>query len=142
MMHRSRDDFQPAQLQLSKPATEIPIRSVPELVDFNAVTNPDALFCFQAVKASASLVAETKHEGGFDGMPVTMSQLREAILRCKDFLTANGVLVVPPRKTEDGKLLKSLPVALFMDSDLGLLVHLVALMGLGVPVCVSTTVIA
>jgi len=141
-MHHSRDDFQPAQLQLSKPAAEIPIRSVPELVDFNAVTNPDALFCFQAVKASASLVVKTKQEGGFDDIPVTMSQLRDAILRCKDFLTVNGVIVMPPRKTEDGKLLKNPPVALFMDSDLGLLVHLIALMGLGVPVGCSTTAIA
>ncbi|KAF2968004.1 hypothetical protein GQX73_g5534 [Xylaria multiplex] len=112
--------FRRPYLRVDKPSNDISIRSVPELVDFNAVTNPDALFCVQAIK-------------GLADKAVTMGQLRDAVIRCK-FALQKSLYIRSPIATEDGKILKSPPVALFMDSDLGLLFHLLALMGLGVPV--------
>ncbi|KAI0541768.1 hypothetical protein GGR58DRAFT_456119, partial [Xylaria digitata] len=113
--------FRRPHLRLDKPNNDVSIRSVPELVDFNAVNNPDALFCVQAIK-------------GLADRAVTMSQLRDAVIRCKDALQQDSLNVRSPIRTEEGKILKNTPVAVFMDSDLGLLVHLLALMGLGVPV--------
>ncbi|KAI1432578.1 hypothetical protein GGR50DRAFT_673698 [Xylaria sp. CBS 124048] len=129
------DDFVPARLDLKKPTDELSIRTAPELVDYNAVTNPDALFCLQAVKNETTMTTTTTtpHQS-FDVVPMTMRRLRDAIIRCQDHLTESGLILKCPHHTADGKLIKSEPVALFMDSDLNLFIHLMALMGFGVPV--------
>jgi acyl-CoA synthetase (AMP-forming)/AMP-acid ligase II len=104
------------------------IRTIPELIEYNARVNPEALFCYQALKS-------TDTAGGHTDVPppvaaVNMRQLRDAVWRCSQRLRQELGLG-RESKTPTGK---SAPVALFMDSDLSLLIHLFALMALGTPV--------
>ena len=105
--------FERPPVTLLPASAEQPIRTIPELIDYNATHNPDLLFCVQAVK---------------DAVPVqiTFGQLRDAISRRCARLRVELQLIPGPKK--------SAPVALVMDSDFELLVHLFALMGMGVPV--------
>jgi hypothetical protein len=103
------------------------IRSIPELIDYNARVNPEALFCYQALKSTDAL-------GDTDVPPpvavVNMAQLRDAVWHCSQRLLGE-LGISRENKTPTGK---PAPVALFMDSDLSLLIHLFALMALGTPV--------
>lgn len=104
-----------------------PIRTIPELIDYNARVNPEALFCYQALKS-------TDASGSPDAAPsvaeVNMRQLRDAVWHCSQRLRQElGLDDDESRPTG-----KSAPVGLLMDSDLGLWIHLCALLALGVPV--------
>ena len=102
-----------------------PIRSIPDLIDWNTDNNPDELFCVQAVRDG-------------EAMRITFAQLGDAAVRCGERLRSDLRLEEVGDGNGDGMAKgaeKSAPVALFMDSDVGLIVHLFALMGMGVPVC-------
>ena len=101
------------------------IRTVPELIEYNAQYNPNHPFCVQATENGATDLSL---------LVVTYLQLKQAILRCSAWLVANIVELSLPQKSDGGKVVKGAPVALLMDSDIGLLFHLLSLMGLGVPV--------
>ncbi|KAK5637679.1 hypothetical protein RRF57_013394 [Xylaria bambusicola] len=92
-MTRSADEFRPAQLQLDKPSTELSIQTTLKLVDYNVLTNPDALFYVQAVKKSASVAFDKPNGAELKAVPVTILQLRDAIIRCKDALSSAGLAV-------------------------------------------------
>ena len=91
----------------------ISIHTRPDLVDFNAQHNGDHVFCYQA----------RKHDSGTRLIEITHAQLRDAVLRCQAWLRTHVA----------GHMSKSRPVALFMESDVGLWIHMLALLGLGVP---------
>ena len=97
------------------------IRTLPELIEFNAVHNADYLFCLQAGRQQKLLA-------------VTHGQLKEAILCCSDWLVANVKDLKLPKIREDGTIEKGQPVALLMESDVGLWIYLMSLLSLGVPV--------
>ena len=105
--------FKRPPVTLLPASAEQAIRTIPELIDYNATHNRDAVFCVQAVKDAAPV-------------QITFGQLRDAISRRRARLRAELQLDPGPNK--------SAPVALVMDSDVELLVHLFALMGMGVPV--------
>ena len=102
------------------------IRSIPELVDFNAEHNPDHVFCVQARKQA--------DKTSISLLSITNSQLKETISHCATWLKNNLRELQLPFSNENGDVAKGPPVALFMESDIGLLVHEIALMSLGVPV--------
>ena len=97
------------------------IRTIPQLIDFNARHNPDHVFCVQARKQQSSISVSHLH-------------LKQAILQCSDWLTSTVKEVKLPYEGGDGGLCRGSPVALAMDSDVGLLLHLLSLLSLGVPV--------
>ncbi|KAF7507856.1 hypothetical protein GJ744_010020 [Endocarpon pusillum] len=103
------------------------IRTVPELIDFNAKHNPDQLFCLQATKAGQDVIHATT-------IAITHLQLWHAISRCSTRLIAEIAELKLPFENSDGGFTKSQPVALYLESDVGLLIHLFSLMSLGVPV--------
>jgi hypothetical protein len=105
--------FKRPPVTLHPASADQPIRTIPELIDYNATYNPDVLFCVQAVKDAAPV-------------QITFGQLRDAITRRCAQLRVDLQLKPGPRK--------SAPVALVMDSDVVLLIHLFALMGMGIPV--------
>ncbi|KAF2675587.1 acetyl-CoA synthetase-like protein [Lentithecium fluviatile CBS 122367] len=120
--------FTQPPIRLLPASPDQPIRTIPELVDYNAARNPGVLFCVQAVKDGAAV-------------RITFAQLRDAISRCSARVRAELRLRGPAGEGEDGDgdgggtgTGKSAPVALFMNSDAALVVHLFALMGIGVPV--------
>ena len=102
------------------------IRTVPELIDFNAERNPDYPFCIQARKNG--------EDGRLGFVTISYIQLREAIRRCSAWLVANITELELPVKHDEQRIVKGRPVALLVDSDVGLLMHKFALMSLGIPV--------
>lgn len=114
--------FQTASIQLNLPNPDNrDIRTLPELIEFNAVHNSDYLFCLQAGRQQRFL-------------PVTHRQLKEAILCCSDWLVANVKEIKLPKVREDGTIERGQPVALLMESDVGLWIYLLSLLSLGIPV--------
>ena len=105
--------FKRPPVTLLPASAEQPIRTIPELIDYNATHNPDVLFCVQAVKDAAPV-------------RITFGQLRGAISRRCAQLRVE--LQLKPGSQ------KGTTVALVMESDVELLVHLFALLGMGVPV--------
>lgn len=100
------------------------IRSFPELVEFNSKYNGSHLFCVQAVKNSS---------GSYDLLRVSNLDLKQAILRCSSWLVANIKELELPKS--DGKgIVKGKPVALFAESNVGIIIYLFSLLHLGIPV--------
>ncbi|CAG8883007.1 unnamed protein product [Penicillium egyptiacum] len=98
------------------------MRSLPEIIEFNSQANPDHLFCIQALK-------------GAESIRISNRQLRYAIASCGKWLQDNvSALELPAAAGGDQEVQKGAPVALLMDSDVGLFFHQMALIGLGVPV--------
>ncbi|KAL4961548.1 uncharacterized protein BDV14DRAFT_192236 [Aspergillus stella-maris] len=97
-------------------------RSLPELIEFHARENPHHRFCIQAQRNADIPLLE-----------VTYAQLKDAILRCQDWLRDS----LPGIRLENER--KDKPVGLLMDSDLTLVIYLFALLGLGVPTVLLST---
>lgn len=104
------------------------IRSLPDLIHFNAVHNPDHVFCLQT-KESRDASAST-----FDYTSITFFDLAHAVENCCNSILSHVKNVNPAQLGEDGSIQKSPPVALFLESDVGLFIHLAALLSLNIPV--------
>ncbi|KAL4973660.1 hypothetical protein BDW66DRAFT_153612 [Aspergillus desertorum] len=100
------------------------IRTVPEVIEFNAQANPDHVFCLQAKKSPDNSVLSL--------VSVTNRQLKQAISQCTSWLKSHLQLQLPANI--NGSVKKGAPVALLMESDIGLLIYEMALIALGVPV--------
>lgn len=105
------------------------VRTVPQLIEYNASHNPNHLFCVQ-VKKQGKSASQPFHT-------ISHLQLKQAISSCSKWLVENVKELRLTRKADDGKVLKGQPMALFMESDVGLLIHKWSLMSLGVPVWTS-----
>lgn len=113
------------------------IRTLLDLVEFHARHNPEHTFCIQARKADNN---DERERGIISFVEITFSQLKEAILQCQTWLTETvQELQLPRRPHADQGVSKGPPIALLMDSNAGLVVHLLALTGLGVPVLLLST---
>ena len=100
------------------------IKTVADLIDFNAEQNPDRIFCVQMTTQSPS--------GSLRA--ITNSLLRRMIVTCQEWILDTVREADPPFVNICRTTVKCKPVAIFMDSSLDLLVHLFALIGLGIPV--------
>ena len=99
------------------------IRTLPELVEFNAVHNTDYLISLQARRQLGPL-------------SVTHGQMKEAIVQCSEWFVANVKELRLPSRQDDGTIAKGRPVALLMENDVRLWIHLLSLLSLGVPVSI------
>ncbi|KAF2004768.1 acetyl-CoA synthetase-like protein [Amniculicola lignicola CBS 123094] len=100
------------------------IWTLPDIVDFNAKHNQDFVFCHQARRYGQ----ETRL------LAITHLALRNAVLECQSWLLANITGVQKFGETSDVSPDERRPIALFMESDVGLWIHILALLGLDVPV--------
>jgi hypothetical protein len=127
-MASAKDRFETPRINLQAADDDCEaIRTVPELIDFNAKHNPDQLFCVQATKATQNALHATT-------IAITHLQLWHAILHCSTRLSAEIAELRLSYRSDEGRFAKCQPVALFMESDVGLLIHLFAFMSLGIPV--------
>lgn len=100
------------------------IRTLPELIEFNSKYNPDHLFCIQALKQPGNT---------YDLLRVTYDDFKQGILQCSKWILSNIKEVELP--TSDGEnVKKGRPIALFVESDLNLVLYLFSFLHLGVPV--------
>jgi acyl-CoA synthetase (AMP-forming)/AMP-acid ligase II len=122
--------FIPAKIDTRLPTDQRDnIRSLPELIEHNARHNPNHIFCVQARKKSSTELARP----GL--LEVTHLQLKTAIIQCSRWLVAHvGELRRPHKDGDSDKIIRGPPIALFMESDIGILIHLFSLLSLGVPV--------
>lgn len=106
----SRPIFQVSAEPDTDPAA---INSLPGLIDFNSEHNASHVFALQEIRKDG------KHE---KLIPVTFGELKRAAISCAHLI----------RATVPGQAQK--PVALCLESDINLFVHLVALLYLNIPV--------
>lgn len=121
--------FQAATINLNQALASGSVQTILDLIDYNARVNPDACFCIQAHEPGSHQPQDDTH--------VTMHQLRAAIWRCSRDLRAHLIGIQSTDNNagpNEEAVVKPYPVALFMYSDLTLLVYLFSLMALGVPV--------
>lgn len=103
------------------------IKTIPQLIEFNARENPDHPFCLQVEKPNVG-----------DGEPVVLTitnlHFKCSILRTSKWIVQNIREVILAKRYDNREIKKGPPVALLMNSDVGLLFHLFSLMSLGVSV--------
>ena len=111
--------FRP-QFQVDKPMTsKDTIRSLPDLIQFNAENNPHHVFCVQ----------EERREGRtVDLVEITFLKLRDLVARCIEHIASHDIGVDTPKENF------LLPIALYLESDVTLFVYLSALLWMGIPV--------
>lgn len=109
----------------SKPDSSY-IRSLPDLVHFNAVHNLDHVFCLQS--------KQSQHATALEFTCITFRQLAQAVENCCSWILANveGAHLAVSR--DDGTVHKAPPVALFLESDVGLFIYITALLAMNIPV--------
>lgn len=119
--------FKPADIDMKQSLASGSIRTIPELIEFNSRANAESLYCVQALK--------TQHAETTTALQVTMRQLRNAIWRCSGDLRGWLIGLDDTSATDESQShVKPDPVALLLDSDIGLLLHLFSLLSLGVPI--------
>lgn len=105
------------------------IASLPDLIRFNCENNGEGIFCKQAVLKQDSGVedgVERCSGNRYSARAITYGQVHDAVNACATWITR----ALPATQTTTS--LK--PVALYMESDVGLFIHLAALLDLGIPV--------
>ena len=103
------------------------LRSLPDLVSFNAIKNAHHIFCLQSSRSHST--AEK-----FQFTPITYQQLGYAVGSCCEWLLQKIPCAHPAVLTDDFSVRKAPPVALFLESDVGLFIYMIALLTLNIPV--------
>lgn len=132
MDHVITGRFRRAKFNLLCGDTREIIRSLPDLVLFNAVHNPNHVFCIQTKQPSTTL--------NFTLLPITFSELAKAVEQACTWIISSVADTHAAKQCADGSILKSRPVALFMESDVGLFIYLAALLTLNIPVSCTVRV--
>ena len=112
--------FIPPKVSLD-PTKGLGIRTLPALVDFHGENNPQHLFCFQVERDNRFV-------------RVSYERLQHAIVRCQAWLEEQAIGLHPPTMDTDGHVKKCAPVAILMESHVGLAIYVLACMGMGIPV--------
>lgn len=105
------------------------IDGLPDLVKYNARENPTHLFCLQAKSRHEDHDAPSR-EPGYSACRLTFAELERSVNACAHRLGEVLGIEASGDQVQDER-----PVALYMESDLGLFLHLVALLGSDIPVC-------
>lgn len=132
-MARAGHGFKRAHIDLRHTQAEnlTGVQSLPDLIHFNAQNNPGHSFCLQAEPNRAS---ETDDDSASSKRPrynirnISMRDLDQALRSCISSL--NQLLSLP----EYGADNEVAPVALYMESNVGLFIHLAALLEMRIPV--------
>ena len=105
----------------------IPLRSLPDLVYFDAIHNPHHVFCLQSSQAAGTT-------DGIGFTSITYHQLATAVELCCSWLLKT-IPSAHAAELKGGRVVKKAsPVALFLESDVGLFIHIIALLTLNIPV--------
>jgi hypothetical protein len=122
--------FKRARLDMRQAEKDQEIQTLPQLVEYNATHNPNYPFCLQAQKNFDH--ADTAIEDRF--IRITHQDVKFAILRCQKWLLKMIQSLHSPKIHAEDSVTKCAPVAVFMESDVGLFIYLMALVSLGCPV--------
>lgn len=103
------------------------ISSLPQLIQFNARENPDHIFALQTELNKDGPTGERKN--AYSAVEITFKQLDEMVCCCADWIQRVAVPV-----NQHGGLAGQQPIAIFLESGVGLFLHLAALLSLDIPV--------
>ena len=109
------------------------ITSLPDLIEFNAEHNPDHVFCFQASVSHDPGIPGNPGSAAFNGRSITFGELSRSVAACAAWLSGSCGL-------DDRAEPK--PLALYLESDVGLFFHLSALLTLDVPVRLTSLLLS
>lgn len=115
--------FKRPVIQVSRdfPSDVVDATTLTDLIDFNNRHNPDHPFAFQ----------ESCHQGKHLGLIcISFRDLKNVTIACARLLTNSLPTICAQNAHEPAR-----PVALFLESDVTLFVHLAALLYLDFPVC-------
>ncbi|KAI5814557.1 hypothetical protein BZA77DRAFT_318602 [Pyronema omphalodes] len=102
------------------------IRTGAELLYYNAQNNADFLYCLQARKPAGNDLEFDK---------ITFKDMYRAVLNCATWIKENiSSAQFEPHIDGEGKICRGPPVALLLGSDIGVMMHILALSYLGIPV--------
>lgn len=105
----------------------LPLRSLPDLVLYDAIHNPHHVFCFQSRQAPGP-------HGQLHSTPITYHQLAVAVENCCAWLLKTIPDAHSAELDAEHVVRKASPVALFLESDVGLFIYITALLTLNIPV--------
>ncbi|KAF7674573.1 hypothetical protein GT037_007333 [Alternaria burnsii] len=108
------------------------IRTLPELVEFHVRHNPQHRFCIQAEKPLTE-------NATYPLISLTYERLQQAIFRCQTWLKDNAPNIHASFLDDRGSVNRCAPVAVLMESHVGLAIYILTLMGMGVPVVLLST---
>jgi len=94
------------------------VNGLPELIEFNAIHNPDSIFCVQARAGDHSTPCQ-----------ITFAQLQVAVERCCVWLLTSG----STNGRKEGEIYPA-PVGILLGSDITIFIYMAALVRLGTPV--------
>ncbi|KAI1275969.1 hypothetical protein F5Y07DRAFT_399743 [Xylaria sp. FL0933] len=123
---RPRFDPQAPPHAVAPVCTDDNISSLPDLIRFNAENNPNHIFCLQTKNSTQN---KTSPGHGYSATSITFGALQKAVTSCAHWITQNVLLLT----AEDRKSANT-PIALYFESDVGLFLHLAAVLTLNVPV--------
>lgn len=98
------------------------VNGLVELIEFNAVHNPDSIFCLQ-----------TRAKGAAP-CQITFAKLQTAVERCCAWLLASE-----STKIREGREERPDPVGVLLGSDITIFIYISALLRLGTPVSTEKT---
>ena len=128
LFQRASFNLLPASEAIEDDEGKQSIRCISDLVYFNALHNPQHDFCWQSWQVSNSSASSFRYSH------VTYIQLARAVERCCDWILSNAPGASKARLNPDGSISKGGPIALFMESDVGLFIYLLSLLTLNIPV--------
>ncbi|KAL2137586.1 hypothetical protein VTI28DRAFT_8981 [Corynascus sepedonium] len=109
--------------QEPKVAGKETVDSLLDLIEFNAEQNPDHVFCIQA-SVSRHDGSESAENASFNGRSITFRELGAAVSATAAWLSSLRQL------DQHGK---PKPLALYLESDVGLFFYLASLLSLDIP---------
>ena len=112
--------FIPPKVRLD-PTKRLDILTLPAIVDFHGHNNPQHLFCLQVERDNRFV-------------RVSYERLQHAVVRCQAWLKEQTIGLHSPIVDTDGHVKKCAPIAILMESHVGLAIYVLACMGMGIPV--------
>ncbi len=104
------------------------IASLPDLIRYNAIENPEHTFCVQT-EVNSNGSHNVTDLSRYNACRITFSQLDRATDSCATWIHK---VVHPPGPGSPTKT--SRPIALYLESDVGLFIYLAALLAMDIPV--------
>ena len=112
-----RPDFSPLQPLNGEPAAGDSINCLPDLIQYNASQNGDRTFCIQG----ETIVENSRR--------ISYQELERAVSACSYWVESH--LEIDSKEAEP---YKPKPVALYLESDVGLFIYIAAMLASGIPV--------
>jgi hypothetical protein len=133
-----RPRFNPLRKEPKDGSLHDNIRTIIDLIDFNAKVNPDHTFCLQA-EPKVINGSTPGFVGPRNAVRLSFRELKQAVDACSLWIEGTLINSENVERSADATCRKQQPVALYLESDVGLFIYLAALLASGIPVGLMIT---